>query len=269
MNKALHSWSEVDWIGVFKEILSSHSKAKSYPQPRLLDREGDLGLYQVGTRSFFFPLAFDPSFLGLVYDEIFVRHVYEHGECRVRPGDWVVDAGACEGFFSLYALEKGANVLAFEPVPELVRALERTLAEFIKAGRARIFPFALGQAKGEKTLHIYYYNVGRSTLSSEAQNVRGKKSDVVRKEKVLVTSLDSLLAEGLLPPISFIKADVKGFERDLLLGAQEVIRRYRPRLSICTYHCPDDWQVIPRLVRKLGGYKIKFKDGFFEHLCAW
>ena len=199
LNKALYSWSEADWIGVFKEILSSHSKAKSYPQPRLLDREGDLGLYQVGTRRVFFPLAFDPSFLGLVYDEVFVHCIYEHGECRVRPGDWVMDAGACEGFFSLYALEKGANVLAFEPVPELVRALERNLAEFINAGRARIFPFALGKEEGEKTLHIYYYNVGRSTMSREVQNDRGDSADVVRKEKVLVTSLDKLLAEGLLP----------------------------------------------------------------------
>lgn len=155
LNKALHSWSEADWMGVFKEILSSHSKAKSYSQPRLLDREGDLGLYQVGTRRLFFPLAFDPSFLGLVYDEVFVHRIYEHGECRVRPGDWVVDAGACEGFFSLYALEKGANVLAFKPIPELAQALEKTLAEFMEAKRAKVFPFALGKETGVKTLHIY------------------------------------------------------------------------------------------------------------------
>ncbi|MEM3434401.1 MAG: FkbM family methyltransferase, partial [Candidatus Methanomethyliaceae archaeon] len=99
------------------------------------------------------------------------------------------------------------------------------------------------------TLHIYYYNVGRSTMSSEAQNVSSDSADVVRKEKVLVTSLDSLLAEGLLPPISFIKADVEGYERELLLGAEETIRRYHPRLSLCTYHLPDDWRVLRDIVK--------------------
>jgi FkbM family methyltransferase len=61
-----------------------------------------------------------------------------------------VDAGACEGFFSLYALERGAQVLAFEPVPEIARALEKTLEEYIEAGRARVFALGLGKEREEK-----------------------------------------------------------------------------------------------------------------------
>lgn len=50
-----------------------------------------------------------------------------------------------------------------------------------------------------------------------------------------------LLPGGSFPLTSLIEADVEGYERELLLGARENIRRYRPRLSICTYHLPNDW----------------------------
>ncbi len=82
-------------------------------------------------------------------------------------------------------------------------------------------------------------------------------------------SLDSLASGNPLPPISFLKADVEGYERELLLGAQETIRKYKPRLSICTYHLPDDWRVIPEIIRSFGvGYKMKFGGGL-EHLYGW
>jgi hypothetical protein len=148
--KALSSPLEADWGGVLREIFSSHSQKSSYLRPILLREENGLGCYQVKEREVWFPLGFDPSFLGFVYEEIFVQRVYEYGDCRIHPGEWVVDAGACEGFFSLYALERGANVLAFEPVPEVARALERTLKGYIEVGRAKVFPFGLGRERKKR-----------------------------------------------------------------------------------------------------------------------
>jgi len=159
LQKALSSPLETDWGGVLREIFSSHSQNPSYPQPYLLREENGLGCYQVKEREVWFPLSFDPSFLGSVYEEIFVQKVYECGDCRIHPGDWVVDAGACEGFFSLYALERGANVLAFEPVPEVARALERTLKEYIEAGRAKVFPFGLGRERERGKNNIPFFSL--------------------------------------------------------------------------------------------------------------
>lgn len=94
-------------------------------------------------------------------------------------------------------------------------------------------------------------------------------TSVARPIQLWATSLDSLFHEGSLREISFIKADVEGAERDLLLGAQDVIRRHRPRLSICTYHLPDDWRIIRNLIKTIGvGYTIRF-NGSLEHLYAW
>lgn len=142
---------------------------KIIPSPLFLRKKEIWCFIKIGKHKVYFPCLFDPSFLDGVYEEIFVHRVYEHGRCQVRPGTWVIDAGACEGFFSLYALEKGANVLAFEPVPELVQALERTLSEFIKSGRARIFPIGLGRGKEERVIRVYRDNVGASTLRGRSR----------------------------------------------------------------------------------------------------
>lgn len=266
LQKALSSPLETDWGGVLREIFSSHSQ--NLPQPYLLREENGLGCYQVKEREVWFPLSFDPSFLGFVYEEIFVQKVYECGDCRIHPGDWVVDAGACEGFFSLYALERGANVLAFEPVPEVARALERTLKEYIEAGRAKVFPFGLGREREEKTIFLSSINSGSNTVNRDFMELHAEGMKVNREEQVLITPLDEVVC-NLNFPISFLKADVEGSERELLLGARETIRRSKPRLSICTYHLPDDWREIPRMVRSFRmGYRIRFSV-LFDHMYGW
>ena len=266
LQKALSSPLETDWGGVLREIFSSHSQ--NLPQPYLLREENGLGCYQVKEREVWFPLSFDPSFLGFVYEEIFVQKVYECGDCRIHPGDWVVDAGACEGFFSLYALERGANVLAFEPVPEVARALERTLKEYIEAGRAKVFPFGLGREREEKTIFLSSINSGSNTVNRDFMELHAEGMKVNREEQVLITPLDEVVC-NLNFPISFLKADVEGSERELLLGARETIRRSKPRLSICTYHLPDDWREIPRMVESFRmGYRIRFSV-LFDHMYGW
>jgi len=91
---------------------------------------------------------------------------------------------------------------------------------------------------------------------------------VDREERVPIVPLDEVVS-NLNLPISFLKADVEGSERELLLGARETIRRSKPRLSICTYHLPDDWREIPRMVRSFRmGYRIRF-SGLFDHMYGW
>ncbi len=95
-----------------------------------------------------------------------------------------------------------------------------------------------------------------------------ERMKVDREERVRIAPLDEVVF-NLNLPISFIKADVEGHERDLLLGAREPICRYKPRLSICTYHLPDDWREISRIIRDFGvKYQIKF-DGLFAHMYGW
>lgn len=257
-----------DWVSITKEIFSSHKLEPHHPQHVFLRKSEGLGLYEVGEKKIWFPLSFDPSILGFIYTEIFEWRIYEKNACSIRPGDWVVDAGACEGFFSLYVLERGAQVLAFEPVPELTRALKKTLEEYIDAGRARVFTLGLGKEREEKTIFLHPTNSGGNTLNQEFTELWGKEKAKDQKTRVLIVSLDEIVS-SLKLSIGFIKADVEGFERELLLGARDTISRCKPCLSICTYHLPDDWKKIPEIIQSFGvNYKMRF-SGLFDHVYGW
>ena len=55
--------------------------------------------------------------------------------------------------------------------------------------------------------------------------------------------------------------DVEGAEPDLLLGAKNTIRRYRPKLMISAYHQADHLFEIPELIRAMvPDYKLYVRN---------
>ena len=51
-------------------------------------------------------------------------------------------------------------------------------------------------------------------------------------------------------------------ERDALMGARNVIFKFKPKLSVCTYHLPDDPIVLPKIIKKIrNDYTIEMKKG--------
>jgi hypothetical protein len=45
--------------------------------------------------------------------------------------------------------------------------------------------------------------------------------------------------------------DIEGSERKALAGAREVLRKFRPRMALRTYHLPDDVVVVPATVKSM------------------
>jgi len=156
-------------------------------------------------------------------------------DVRVKENDIVIDAGAWIGDFSAYASFKGANVYAFEPSKETFGYLEKT-KELNK--NILIVEKGLGDKSG-------VFSMSRNSANSGANQIT-EESDM--SEKIEVTTIDEFVAENNLNRIDFIKSDIEGFERNMLVGAKETLKRFGPKLAICTYHLPDDPEVLAKII---------------------
>ena len=64
---------------------------------------------------------------------------------------------------------------------------------------------------------------------------------------VEVDSIDRVSVE----PVTFIKMDVEGAEYQGILGARNMIAKYKPKLAICVYHKPEDIWELPQLIHEI------------------
>ncbi len=64
-------------------------------------------------------------------------------------------------------------------------------------------------------------------------------------QTISVDKLDNVLGEKT---VSFIKMDIEGAEREALIGAEKLIKLYKPKLAISIYHKPEDIYEIPNLL---------------------
>lgn len=137
----------------------------------------------------------------------------------VRPGDLVVDAGACHGVYTHAFARAGAAVLAVEPQT----ACAATLHAYAAAHpRVRVVQAALGAAAGTGTLE---FPPGGEGASPAARLRAGADAggDCVR-----ILTLDGLDLTG----VALIKLDVEGHELHVLRGAARTLERERPLLFV-------------------------------------
>lgn len=71
---------------------------------------------------------------------------------------------------------------------------------------------------------------------------------------VPVVPLDEILRED---PVTFIKMDIEGAEKEALEGAERTITQYQPKLAISVYHKPEDILELPeRILSYDPGYQL-------------
>lgn len=181
-------------------------------------------LFRNVSKPLYYPKEAGLSALYQVTSEIFDKrdwHHYEIPETAIRPEDIVVDCGAAEGLFSLKAAKQCKKVYAIEPLPLFITSLHKT---FDALPNVEIIPAALGAVAG----NAYLSDDGIMSVISSAPTAT----------PVRLTTIDDLFVKQGLP-ITYLKADLEGYELEMLAGARETIRANRPRIAITTYHQAD------------------------------
>ena len=192
----------------------------------------------------------------------------ENGPVQVVKSDVVFDLGANVGTFSCLAASKGGRVYAFEPTPSTVLFLKKNASLY---QNIKIEEYAVSDKDGEC---FFYVNDMRGEEMSSGWNrmffVERMKERLglhVQQIKVKTITLDSFVKDRGLDRVDFIKADIEGAERYMLAGAKEVLRKFAPKLSLCTYHRPDDKEVMTKLIMEANpAYKITYGP---MKLYAW
>ena len=195
-----------------------------------------------------------------LFDLIVEKQIYSIPECRVEEGDVVFDIGAHMGFFSYHAKLCGAKaVYAFEPNPHVREILtkHKSLWGFLDLN---IYEFALYSEEGELDLSIPE-NPLASIATVNREGTVLEKFGYGGKIRVVATTIDNFVRKNAVPCVDFIKIDAEGSEREILRGAKQTIRGFRPKIVVSTYHRPDDERVIPEIVLSVReNYKCKVVD---------
>lgn len=185
--------------------------------------------------------------------------LYEYNDVKLNKDDVVLDLGANMGSFSVYAVSKGCIPYAFEPTPESIEIVKKHSE--LNGGRINIEPYAVADKCGETALYLNSYSSGGNSIALGG----GSKSNCIMVKTITV---DEFVDLARLERVDFIKADIEGAERLMLQGAQDTLKKYAPKLALCTYHLPDDKEVLTDLILKANpNYKIEYKwDKLFAHI---
>jgi FkbM family methyltransferase len=159
-------------------------------------------------------------------------------DVTVKRGDVVIDAGAWIGDFSALAAAYGAHTYAFEPV----KSSFDMLTETCRLNENMIHAVRLGLGSREHETAIFFNNDAGN--KGGASITRGCGTSEIIK----ITTLDKFAETEHLEKIDFIKADIEGAERDMLVGARNVLKEFSPKLAICSYHLIDDPKTLKYII---------------------
>lgn len=182
----------------------------------------------------------------------------------VAEGDLCFDVGANVGDRSRVLRSVGARVVAVEPQPRCVRALER---EFRRDPAVHIVASAVGEAAGEAVLRVPPGEHPLGSMSPEfvaSMEAGGRFGDIRWDDEVVVpvTTLDALIARFGTP--RFCKVDVEGYEAEVFAGLSQPI-------DVVSLEYNEEYTAAAEAaVRRLAGLGVdRFNPSLGETMELW
>lgn len=170
---------------------------------------------------------FDKELVSLTEKEVFL-------DCGSYRGDTVRN-------FVKLCHKRYKGIVCFEPEPKNYNFLVKSAAyENVK--------FFRGGVWSSTTILRFLDGIAGSS------HVMKEKEEEEKYIEIPVYAIDNLEE---CRDATFIKMDIEGSEMNALLGAENTIRRNRPKLAICIYHSNEDHLRIAKWIYGLNlGYKL-------------
>ncbi len=173
-------------------------------------------------------------------------HYYQKQHTEVNPNEIILDIGTAEGLFPLEVINKCEHIYMVEPSKSFNACLTKTFAKYNH--KTTIFNTAVGSEDGE--------------ISFDENSLEGMISKDNGKNTISIHKIDTLLNKN--QKITYLKADIEGFEYEMLKGAEQIIKANKPKIAITTYHSENNPQEIVKLIKSyVPEYNYYFK-GVYE-----
>jgi FkbM family methyltransferase len=181
--------------------------------------------------------------------EVNVHEIYNRGPVKVLPGDLVLDIGANYGYFSLYALGRGArSVISMEPFHQTYECLVQNVCAYKKIQ-------TLQEAICSTDEMVKFQFSEESVLNHLYKEPEETENTVLVKG----TNINTLFDRFNLQEVDFLKVDCEGAELDLFKTiSEENIQKVKK--TVIEYHSDEILSyLIPRLTES--GLKIYDRCG--------
>jgi FkbM family methyltransferase len=130
--------------------------------------------------------------------------------------------------------ERGWRGVNVEPQPVLHRALVEERPEDVNLN------VGVSDARGTLVLHLVPGADGLSTMNPDLLNMYREQGRGIEDIEVPVVTLSEIVGEHVHGDVDFLKVDVEGHEREVLLGADW--SAFRPRVIVIEATFPERWQ---------------------------
>ena len=142
-----------------------------------------------------------------------------------QAGEVFVDIGANVGMYSIWAAKtRGVRTFAFEPESQNYALLCRNIVMNGLSQDVVAYCLALSDTAGFSLLHLSEFKLGGSCHSfGEKIDHRLEHRDTRLAQGCVASTLDALVADGVLPVPAHIKIDVDGLEHKVLAGCRDVL----------------------------------------------
>ncbi|PKP52866.1 MAG: hypothetical protein CVT92_06740 [Bacteroidetes bacterium HGW-Bacteroidetes-1] len=149
---------------------------------------------------------------------------------QIPDGTTVLDIGANIGIMSVWLAKQlpSSQILAFEPMPQNIKALKRVL-NFYHLSNVRVIEKALGNETGNVDMVMPVLDDVKMQGLSHVVHESITEFNEGKSVKVPILKLDNCIElQNANLQLSAIKLDVENFEYFVLKGGENLIKKHKP-----------------------------------------